>query len=332
MVSLVVEFNKKNIKNANKFLNSIPVLVPNLKEVEIIFVIADNAKDILKLVDNFVKNHPVKFRIIYCAKTLSLNQQIRFVLKQVSKQYLWFLDPLTKYDNDKMSKVLDVLEKEQPDVVEIKPTFNGIVKWNPQYRLWLDPFKKYDLNENPKIISYTFPFILNKVLNKKILDEVFKSKIMSLKTDSSSNLSSEFVYLALLNAKTYLWIKDETILINFNEENIPSYNYVFNEWKRICAIYEAKQLYLDEIIYARTYYLLIILTGLYGSKKMHLIFKDPQLICKKYYEKLTKLGQNKMQQFVSQNPYMQGENPEIMLLKATQPIKKWNKIFAQLQE
>lgn len=334
MFSLIIEFNKKNIKNASKFLNSITMSAPKLVNQEIIFLIADNAREVLKLIDNFALNNKnLKFKIIYSTKALSLNQQIYFILQQVSKQYLWFLDPLSKFENDnKIESVLKVLDSDQPDIVEIKPVFNGITKWTPQYRLWLDPLKKYDLNNNPKIIAYTFPFLLNKILNRKVLDDIFKLKLMSnLKNDSSSNLSSEILYLALLNAKTYLWIKDETIFINLNEANVPSYNYVLNEWRRILAAYEKKNIYLDEIEYARAYYLLVVLTGLYGNKKMHLIFKDPQLICKNYYEKLTKLGQNKMQKFVSKNPYMQADNPEINLLKSIQPVGKWNKIFGKLE-
>ena len=333
MVSFIVEFNKQNAKHARKFLELLPPLLAPIAQAEVlIMVAAPAASQLLPLLQRLAQTPLTpRYQVIYCAKRLSFNQQLRFAAARATRPYLWVLDAAIRYEAALGAQLAQSLAHHPADIIEFKPHFNGITRWAPRWRLALPAATAHALAHHPEIIAYTFPFLLNKVVARHLLVSVFRARWLSLKADASSNLSPELLYLILLQARSYCWL-DQPAPLNLNEANIPLFRHVLSEWKRLEAAYTLAHRYAPELTYARAYYLLVVLAGLYGVKKLHLVFKDPQLICKKYYDWLTKVEPSKWQDFRTSNPYMSQPHPEVAYLAQLAPIAKWSKILAALQE
>ena len=333
MISFVVDFNKTNPKAAQRFLNAMPTFIPQLKQAELLFVVSHHNQSVLKAISRFLQQQPqLKVKLVFCAKTLAFNQQLYYALQQATKAYIWFLDPQSKLDEDKTTALFKFLKTHAVDIVEFQPKLSGISKWMPPQRLLLESWLTYDLATRKEIVAYTFPFFGNKVFARIILEQIFQKELISLRMDASSNLAFELCYLAFLEAKSYLWIKEPVVSFYVAEDCLPTFHYVLSQWKRIHNQYKEQGRYLPEIIYANVYYLMVILTGFYGYQKLNLIFKDHTWMRKRYYETLLKIQQNDMQAFPQENPYMHQTSPETNLLKAVLPINKWNKIFNLLSD
>lgn len=334
MISLITYFNKNNMKTINKFLLTMSLIeIKDEEKIELIFVVQNNASNIINEIQKFYKtNNVFKIKIIYCVKTLSLNQQLNFAIKQISNKYLWILNPNIKYENKDLKNLVTILKKEEIDIIEMKPKFGGIIKWSPTERTIIKPYTAINLSKENKIIAYTFPFLLNKVFSKKIIQKIFESNLLNTHMDSSTNLSIELLYFAFLYAKTYLWMPNSNVLINIDEENILNYKYTIQEWNHLESIYQKESKYIQEIKYAKIYYLQLFLAGIYSVRNTNFFNKDYKILQKKYYEKLLKIKKEEFENFDIDNKYMLSKNNENVLLKEIQPINKWNKIFLMLEK
>lgn len=335
MLSLVVYFNRNNHKANQKFLSHMSVILSNLiDDIEIIFIVQDDSFDLVNKICE-LESLSLRTKIIFCTKVFSFNQQLNYLIKQVNTKYVWILNHDTKYLIDDFLNVLKVVKEKDIDLIEMKFKLSGNIKWNPKERIIIEPLTEIDVVKEKKIIAYTFPFVFNKVFSKKQMLKVLNSNLLSIYKDSSSILSTEFLYVFMLNIKSYVWLPNNIVNINIHESDIPNYTYAISEWENICSIYRINDRYLSEIKYAKVYYLQIILTSFYGNSKSKISFNHNNKIKNwliKYHDKLLKIKKDELQNFDIDNKYMLNKNNENILLRTIQPVNKWNKIFSLLEK
>lgn len=333
MITFIVEFCEDSFKKTKSFLLNLSDIVEEIKDAEVIFITkSDKMCPIDEIVIPFMNSNPlIKTKIIYSSKTLSLNKQIKYSTKISSTDYVWFINPLVKYNKTMVLNVVNILRRKEIDLVEIRPELCGLIKWEPKSRHDLKPSTRLKIDENEKIVAYAFPFIQNKVFSKKSVMNVLENNKIINNIDISSSLSIEFLYLFLLEAKTYAWISNGIVPINISEGNIPYYKHLFDEWSRVQKKYLEENRLISELKYAEAYHLLIIISSLYGIKSINSIFNESQVFKKKYHAKLMKLWQSDMEFFDIENKYMVNKNNENILLRHVQPINKWSKLLANLE-
>lgn len=332
MVTCIIDLKEIGNKKLNKFLSNLSDFLSSFKDSEVIFVVKSDNNKVINQISSFIDNNDdVEVKIIYSSKTLSTNKQLKFASILSTKNYVWLLDPNVEYNKSLSKNICKTLKNNDIDLIEIKPKFNGWIKWDPRTRHNLKPSIKLSLSENEKIVAYTFPFLQNKIFTKKILSSIFHSKKLNDSFDVSTNLTIEFLYLYLLKIKTYVWIQNISVTINILQDEIPYFKHIFEEWNRIDEVYYAEEKYISEIKYAKVYYLFLIITSFYGVKNINTIFKDGNIYKQKYFEKLLKLWNTEFNFFETENKYMINKNEENQLLNNIPPINKWNKLLSFLE-
>lgn len=330
MLTVVVYFN--NLKNSHKnFLNNLHSL--KQKDVEIIFIVDSKTSEFFKFIEQveiILDGTPTK--TIYSSKKLSLNQKLYYASKQASMPNIMFIDSSNTLNKTFFNDVETLFKDNVVDVLEFGIEFKGDVKWNPKKRFMINDLVPVNLNNDPRPVAYTLPFIHNKIFSTKLIKNVVNN--LSLHMDNSDSYSIEPLYVAMINANNYMyWYGKPKITINFNELKIPSFSSSLKEWERVVNLFILKNKFLPEIKYAKCYYFKVFLLGFMAYSEQHKMFSKDSSLRSKYKEKLEKLiASSELQNFNVENKYMIFESVETELLKNAQPIKSWNKTLSLLEK
>ena len=110
--------------------------------------------------------------------------------------------------------------------------------------------------------------IYNKLVSTNLLVKSIKNFWKEFNEDFSTLLFSRFIYLIFLNAKNYYYDSKLFVELNISDELIPNYKNVINCWNLIEDIFIQENKFVEEIRYARLFYLKIILCSLYSMQGM----------------------------------------------------------------
>lgn len=338
IVFLIEEKNKLQEKKVFSRLSS---LIEKQKKIELIFVVDDKSYSWISLVENFQNKNPnLIVKLVFSSKKISFNNLLENATKLITNDYVLFFHPSSSFEDDFLESVSRVINKNPNlDIIEFKTKISGILKWKANNRLTKNKVDKLlKISENPEVIAFSFPFIYNKAVSTNLLVKSIKNFWKEFNEDFSTLLFSRFIYLIFLNAKNYYYDSKLLVELNISDELIPNYKNVINCWILIEDIFIQENKFVEEIRYAKLFYLKIILCSLYSMQGMIKVKKiinnhKNNLLQKKYYEKLSKIEDQEFKHFVIKNKYMlQKQNlVEINLLKQHHPISKWSKLIKELK-
>lgn len=340
MFSIVIFLNEleKN-ENPNKYIASIFKAIKKQKESEIIFVL--NGKN-AKLIDEIQKyentNKSINIKYLFTSKLLPFNKYIQNLNDLISTDFFIILSYPSQLSETSIQTIVRTIKNnEKVDIIEFKPVFNKILNWKPKSRLSTAKQNKLlKINENPEIIAFSFPFIYNKVISTNILNKIVKMTRVDEETSSNIFFSS-CIYSLLLSSSKYIYVPQPITEVYTSKNNIMNYKDVLNQWKIIENIYQIEKKYIEEISYAKYYYLKIILCIMYSisdkSFSSLLGKNENKVLQKKYFETL-KIIDEEYSHFSNSNKYMipnEKTSKETTLLRDSLSISKWSKLSKELE-
>lgn len=340
MFSVIILFNelRKEIIT-KKFFSKLTSSLRNQQEIEVIFIIENNYELINYIQDFQNANHNCIVKFVFSNCENSLNRVLEQVNKLATNDYLFFLTSPSKIVPGFFNTITKIIDSNNPDIIEFKPSLNNFIKWNPKDRL---PSNKYNTNlkikEHPEIIAFSFPFIFNKIISTSLLNTVIKFFSTDTMYDTSNILFTYLIYLLFLKANKYYYLPNQLISIDIEEKNILNYNSILSQWDIIQKKYLIENKYLEEISYAKLFYLKIILCSLYLQNKTNIKDKlktkkyATNLSQQKYQEKLDQITYSEFKDFHLKNKYMLlPDSIEANILKQSYSISKWNKLLKELE-
>lgn len=337
MISLIILFDKdKKTFSTKKFFSKLFSLVNKEKGVEVIFII-ENDYEIIDYIQEFENNNPnaiVKF--VFGSKKTTFNKIIEKARKLITNEYFLIINQNSKILPIFFNVVNQIIKGDNPEIIEFKPSLDKLVKWNPQNRLNEEKNNKLlNINDNKEIVSYSFPFIFNKVFSTSLLNKVINKHLIKTDGDNSNIFFTYLTYLMFLNAKTYWYSPKQLVVFDVIENNFQNYNSVLSQWDIIEERFQVEGKFIDEISYAKYYFLKIIICSLYLSNttKMQKLRIKSNLNQKKYQEKLNQILANEFKDFELKNKYMilNKNSKEVSLIKKNYAIAKWPKLIKELE-
>ena len=339
MFSIIILFNEyKKESITRKFFSKLSSSIKTQKETEIIFIV-ENDYYIIDYIQEFQNDNPntiVKF--IYTNKRITLNKMLEKINKLITNDYFFFLSYPSEIAPGFFNNIIKIIDNNSPDIIEFKPSLTNFIRWNPNNRLDSSKFNKLlKLANNNDVVAFTFPFIFNKIFSSTLLNRTIKHYLRKTDSDNSNIFFTYLTYLMFLKANSYWYITNQLITFEVNEIYILNFNSIFTQWDIILEKFNIEAKYLEEINYAKFYYLKIILCSLYSLKnpKIKKIMNknnSNDLNQKKYQDKLDQIAYSEFKDFYLKNKYMVLNNaPEISLLKQNISISKWSKLLKELE-
>lgn len=337
MISLIILFDKdKKTFSTKKFFSKLLSLINKENGIEIIFIIENDYEliDYIQELENDNPNAIIKF--VFASKKTTFNKIIEKARKLITNEYFLIINQNSEILPDFFNVIHKIIKTNNPEIIEFKPSLSKLVKWNPQNRVDEDKNNKLlDINENKEIVSYSFPFIFNKVFSTSLLNKVINKHLIKTDGDNSNILFTYLTYLMFLNAKTYWYFPKQLVVFDVIESNFQNYNSVLSQWDIIEERFQVEDKFIDEISYAKYYFLKIIICSLYLSNttKMQKLRMKSNLNQKKYQEKLNQILANEFKDFELKNKYMilNKNSKEVSLIKKNHAIAKWPKLIKELE-
>lgn len=337
MISLIILFDKdKKTFSTKKFFSKLLSLINKENGIEIIFIIENDYEliDYIQELENDNPNAIIKF--VFASKKTTFNKIIEKARKLITNEYFLIINQNSEILPDFFNVIHKIIKTNNPEIIEFKPSLSKLVKWNPQNRVDEDKNNKLlDINENKEIVSYSFPFIFNKVFSTSLLNKVINKHLIKTDGDNSNILFTYLTYLMFLNAKTYWYFPKQLVVFDVIESNFQNYNSVLSQWDIIEERFQAEDKFIDEISYAKFYFLKIIICSLYlsNTSKMQKLRIKSNLNQKKYQEKLNQILANEFKDFELKNKYMilNKNSKEVSLIKKNHAIAKWPKLIKELE-
>lgn len=340
MFSLLVIIDEtKPEKDLKIFLKKLLKLIKsskNNKDLEIVFVFNEKNITLVNLMDNFLElNENIFIKFIYSSKYLTFNKIIQNFSTLVNNDYFLVLFDVDDFDANFFDKATRELKKEKVDILEFQINLKGKnLKWKPKKRNSNEDLNKVlNISKNPKIITTSLPFIFNKFISLELLRKTLPI-IDKKNKDVSNELFSEIIYLIFLNAEKYKFTTELFLNINIDERaQFIDYDDIIKMWNMIKSYFINYEKYLQEIDYAKLFYLKIILCSFYSFEIFkNLLNKKRSFLQKKYSEKLNVIIKNDFNNFYLKNDYMLNSDlKEVKILKENHRISKWNKLFKELE-
>lgn len=339
MFSIIVFLNELNKEeNPKKFISSIFSSIKKQKNTELIFVINKKDIDTIDLIQSFEKKEKSAIvKYMYTSREMSFNKYIQNINNIITNDNFFILSYPSMLDEKVIEKLSKIVSTYNPDVIEFKPSFSGLMNWKPSNRLTNDKCNKLlKIEAHPEIVAYSYPFIYNKVFSTNVLNKTIK-RLKFIDESISNIFFTSFIYSLLINSETYFYIPNDFYDFNISTNNIPNYKDVFLQWKTIIDIYNVDKKYYEEINYAKYYYLKIILCSLYVSHDKFFISKlkhknENTILQKKYFDVLNQVLDKEYNHFGNNNKYMMlSSKNEANILKENYPISKWSKLVKELE-
>ncbi len=330
MVSLITPiYSNKIHKN---FFSSI--LEQTDKNFQIIIFTNNISIDLTNCMKEIEAFNSIKMQVIFTTKRLGFNEVIIRGIKLSTGSHAIIANSSESYLNSFVGDLNNIIEKHKDvDILEFKASIKGFERWIPLERCDLKQDYSFNILEYPKIVVYAQPFISNKIF--KVSLALFASKQMSY-IETKTHLTIAFLYMMLLEAKTYVYVNKIFANIIIEESDIPNYMFFYKEWKKIRQKYEIEKRLLQEIEYAQMFYIEIIIPMLYSSNKLtKVIFiysNSNKVLQTKIYDKNKNIREQEASSFISTNKYMLLNLLETEYLSKSHPPNEWPKMLKLFKE
>jgi hypothetical protein len=176
------------------------------KNFELIFVIDVVSTNVLESLYEIEKKYKVKIKKIFNTKRRGRTNALIDGLRQATGNYVLFSSISDEIKENFVDKILSKAKSSSADIIEFKPEFKGILKWNPEFRM--ETKKTLNISEHPEIFAYTYPINFNKVIKTRVLLSAIDTKNFK---EINSRFSHELYFMTLFKAETYVTLNDVTI-------------------------------------------------------------------------------------------------------------------------
>ena len=305
----------RDIKLLQKFIKGIKE--QKNKKFELVFVVDTNNENVLEEIDkSFTKAFKKKIKISFNTKRQGYEQAIYEGVKMSSNEYIlvFALDDI--FDEKMVDDVLVGIKNNKSEIIEFKAAFKEPIKHTGKLRKIVN--KPTSVLDAPDIITYSYPFIFNKIFKKELfLRSITKNKIYSL----NSRYSISFTYMMLINSKSYSTL-NKTI-VKSHKKDLAAFNPLKNlrEWEAVKNDFkEFEEQYKKEVEYAMFFHQIFFLFGFAGLSKNKVLVKKIETIFDKKFS-------NQYMDFFSHNKYMLKKNKETELMKKHNSASKFLKVI-----
>ncbi|MGL5205873.1 MAG: hypothetical protein ACRC7B_03120 [Metamycoplasmataceae bacterium] len=329
MISLIVPIYSNEINK--HFFNNI--LEQKSVSFELIVLTNNTSKELLNKFNEIEKKSNIKLQVVFTTRKIGFNEVIVEACKIANGTHGIILNSNEKLSNNCVSDLSSVVLKNvEADIFEFKASFKGFENWTPQKRCNLKQNYTFKISEYPKIISFTFPFISNKLFKISLANKINKKTSY---IESTSHLSLEFLYFLFLSAETYVYINKAYCNIFIEKDDIPNYQVFYKEWKNIRSKYLVENKYIQEIEYAQIFDNEMIIPLWYTHKKLTDKLSSAtarKKLLAKIYERNKKIRIQEFPSFNYTNKYMLLNLPETEYLYKVHSPTEWTKIIRILKE
>lgn len=290
-------------------------------------------KELLDVENKFKSN---EFKIIFNYRKQGEVEGIVDAIKISTKKYTLIHPNILSFKKTFITEINKITNLDRNiDIVEFRPNIKGIVDWKPELRTNLKLETIFDIESNTEILAYSYPFIFNKIFRTEILQSAFETK-----NYSNTTSSFELFYYIFPFAKSYMSIDRSLSRETIDLNHFSSYTSSFNDWKKLENFYSsAYKNLIQELIYAKFFYLQVIVPGFLGiinRKKRYNIkynFSDKakMQLSKNYFNKLKSIYESEFKNLAINSKYMMKKNSDIQFLEKVTPISKWGKILKNFE-
>lgn len=329
----------ENERDTNSFLKDLTE--QDTQDFEVILCLnkSSSSKKIFSLISEYGKFFGSRLKVVWNYKNQSVNYNIASAFRIAKGNYVTIINSDTSLRKYYLLKMIEQATKYDVDVLEFKPRLIGSTRWKPKARIITqEPVK---IANRPDVFAYTFPFILNKIFKRTVVQKYEKNWP---KQSADDKLAVSLNYQLMLLSKTYMYVDSRIKRDYFDLEtwiNPKTYINNFKDIEKMFMNYESK--IMHEYEYAKNYFFKVFLPGLITdvsfisvrnlihykelNEKRSKKFVDE---LKVYIDKLQKSPEFKM--FMDTNNYMLLKNNETDLIKNNIPISKWRNILNELEE
>ncbi|MGZ9414371.1 glycosyltransferase family 2 protein [Mycoplasma sp. 5370] len=326
---LIPSYKQKN--ELKSLLDSCYVQQKN-EDFEVIVTINKPTNDELNLVYEYKELFKDKLKILINTKRQGVIRDIFDMLTKAVGEYFIVVFPETNLKNFFVKRFIEIEKKYKVDIIEFKPKFKGFFQLEPKKRI--QDNKIFKIQEDKKVIAYTFPIIFNKFFNTNKFLEITANTNFK---DASSKYLIEILYKTLPFLESYVYI-DEIIVNEWNNEiSIFNPSQVIRDWKNIENFTRENKIeFMEEILYAKLYFLQIFIPVILGVTKKSLLTRlltrqeEFPITVLKYYEKLKLLRKNEFNLLLSVNKYILLNSNESKLITENTAPSKWHSISKKI--
>ncbi|WP_036452951.1 glycosyltransferase family A protein [Mycoplasma buteonis] len=302
------------------------------QDFEVILCVNKNLelKGILKVVKehlDFFKNRLV---LVLNTKQNSFHHNLKSAFNLVKGEYVAVLNAENSLKKYYVQNMIDAATKANVDILEFKPRIVGSIRFKPKARL--EEGKNLLVAQNSQIFAYSYPFIFNKIIRKSVVKKVLKQNI---DFTNDSKLCTFFVYLLLMEAKTYMYLDYRIYREYFGSDiwfNTKNYLVVMNEIEQIFATNNLKL--TQELRYAR-YYLVKLLITAFLTETSYL-YKTTRFLRSSFNEKRSDKAIQKHLDLVAKMEasadYQNFDSLNFYMLKHTDETELLGKSISQLSK
>ncbi|UWD34109.1 glycosyltransferase family 2 protein [Mesomycoplasma molare] len=326
---LVPSYKQKN--ELKSLLDSLFVQQTN-NDFEIVLTINKPTNEELNLIFEYKSLFKEKLKILINTKRKSVIKGILDMLFIAEGEYFVVVFPETNLKNFFVQKFIDTQNKYPADLIEFKPQFKGFFHLEPKKRI--EEKKIFSIKDDKSVIAYAFPIIFNKFFKLENVREIIKNKTFK---DLNSKYTLDFLYKLLIDLKSYVYI-DEVIVHEWNNDiSITNPVQVIKELKGLENYVRENNIYfLQEVLYAKLYFLQIFLPVILAETKKSLLVrfltkqKEFSPFVLNYYEKLKEMRKNEFILLTTINKYILLNTEESKLILENTPPSKWHLISKRI--
>ncbi|WGI36961.1 glycosyltransferase family 2 protein [Mesomycoplasma lagogenitalium] len=321
---IVPSYNQKN--ELKSLLDS--CLLQKYDDYEVLITVNTPSTDEMNLLEQYKNIFENRLKVIFNTRRQSVVKNIFKMLHLATGQYFIVVYPETNLKDVFVQKFLEYEKEYTPDILEFKPKFKGFFKLEPRKRI--EEKQLFNIQEDKKVVAFTFPTIFNKFYNRKKFIEIIKNKTFK---DANTKYLIDIVYKTILYFQTYVYI-DEVIVNEWNNDiSINNPTQIIRDWKNIeIFTKENKPDFLEEIAYAKLFHLQVFVPTILGVTKKSLLKRllrhqeqfSPLVL--KYYDKLKIMRKEEFNLITSVNKYIFLNTDESKLVTNSLPPSKWNSL------
>ncbi|VEU75915.1 glycosyltransferase family 2 protein [Mycoplasmopsis columboralis] len=306
------------------------------QDFEVILCIDKNseAKKILDVISKYKKFFGSRVIAIFNSKMNSYQHNLVSAFRIASGDYVCVLNSDSTIKRHYIKRIIDVAIEHNVDILELKPRLVGSIRWKPLARINLN--ENLEISKHKEVVAYTYPFIFNKIFKKSLIKKFVKYKPIS---NNDSKLCVEVNYMLLLSAKTYRYVDKRIIREYYGADiwlNTKNGLQSFAEVENYIKLQNLKL--LEEIKYAKYYYLKVVMYGLLNSTTfMYRNFKSKEEIEEKRSELLVEKHEKALEKLESSTEFDAFEKSNLYMIKSSQesdflrtPISKLKKIRTKI--
>ncbi|WP_426461565.1 glycosyltransferase family A protein [Mycoplasma hafezii] len=302
------------------------------QDFEVILCINKNTelKGILDVIEEHKDFFGKRLVVLFNTKQNSYHHNLKSAFELVKGDYVAVVNSnnnLKKYYTERM---IQAAEEKDVDILEFKPRIVGSVRFKPAARL--EPECLYPLPQCSNVFAYTFPFIFNKIYKKSIVKKAAKYNI---EFTNDSKLCSYFVYLLMLEAKSYMYVDYRIYREYFGSDMwLNSKNFLIS-MNSVEQIFNSKGLKLNQELRYAKYYLLKLLITAFLTETSYL-YKTFNFLDREFNEKRSERSIQKHSDLVAKmqdsSEFINFNTSNIYMLKGTAEAKLLGRDIKELSK